>query len=60
MKTIFINHYSCEDCGIDWEDAWSCACNDRCPDCDSEIEPYEVEEKEVEDSEYDYIINHNQ
>lgn len=44
----FRNHYQHEDCpvdpGIEWEDTWSCACNDRCPSCNAEIEPYESEE----------------
>lgn len=37
---IFQNSYKC-DCGEEWEDNWSCACNDRCPSCNKEIEPYE-------------------
>jgi len=35
----FVNHYVCE-CGHEWEDEWDCACNDRCPACNKEIEPY--------------------
>jgi hypothetical protein len=27
-------------CGELWEDTWSCACNDECPVCGKEIEPY--------------------
>lgn len=27
-----------------WEDQWDCICNDRCPICNAEIEPYESEE----------------
>jgi len=35
-------HASCE-----WQDEWSCACNDKCSICNAEIEPYEsVEETE--------------
>jgi len=29
-----------------WEDEWDCACNDRCPSCNKEIEPYYCEEVE--------------
>jgi len=29
------NHYHCGDCGTDWEDEWSCCCDDDCPDCGS-------------------------
>lgn len=36
----FHNFYRC-DCGAEWEDWWSCACNDHCPKCHREIEPYE-------------------
>lgn len=32
------NHY--EHCGQIWIDTWSCMCNDRCPVCNKEIEPY--------------------
>ena len=29
------NHYHCGDCGTDWEDEWSCCCDDECPACGS-------------------------
>ena len=29
------NHYHCGDCGTDWEDEWSCGCDDECPNCGS-------------------------
>jgi hypothetical protein len=29
------NHYHCGDCGTDWEDEWSCNCDDDCPSCGS-------------------------
>jgi len=35
----FINYYCCP-CGERWVDSWSCTCNDRCPACNKEIEPY--------------------
>lgn len=31
----FLNHYHCDDCGADWEDEWSCCCDDECPVCGS-------------------------
>ena len=37
----FLNQYRCPYCQTEWEDVWDCACNDRCPDCNKEIEPYE-------------------
>ena len=40
----FVNHYRCPRCKTTWEDVWDCACNDRCPKCNAEIEP----EKSVE------------
>jgi len=40
----FLNHYKCPDDRTEWSDEWSCACNDRCPTCNKEIEPYESEE----------------
>lgn len=42
------NFYRHTDCtvkpGIEWDDVWSCQCNDRCPACNAEIEPYKSEE----------------
>lgn len=44
----YLNHYRHEDCpvqpGVEWDDEWDCMCNDHCPACDAEIEPYESEE----------------
>lgn len=37
------NFYQCA-CGEHWDDEWECACNDKCPSCDKEIEPYDSEE----------------
>jgi hypothetical protein len=37
----YLNQYRCPYCQTEWEDVWDCACNDRCPDCNKEIEPYE-------------------
>lgn len=36
---MFTNHYLCP-CGTEWDDEWDCACNDHCPGCDAEIEPF--------------------
>lgn len=33
------NHY--RHCGQVWTDTWSCCCNDRCPVCNREIEPFD-------------------
>ncbi|MCK9608855.1 MAG: hypothetical protein M0R33_20640 [Methylomonas sp.] len=37
----YLNEYRCPYCQTEWEDVWDCGCNDRCPDCNKEIEPYE-------------------
>ena len=37
----YLNQYRCPNCQTEWEDVWDCGCNDRCPDCNKEIEPYE-------------------
>lgn len=39
-KIRFRNFYRCSECGYKWLDEWSCTCNDRCPECDTEIEPH--------------------
>ena len=41
VQTRYRNFYQCSDCGTKWTDEWDCACNDRCPKCSSETEPYD-------------------
>jgi hypothetical protein len=36
----YINHYFCSYCQLEWQDEWDCGCNEKCPDCNKEIEPY--------------------
>lgn len=36
----YLKYYKHSECGTVWTDKWSCACNDHCPECDAEIEPY--------------------
>ena len=38
------NFYRCPNDGTKWQDEWSCMCNDRCPKCNAEIEPYRSKE----------------
>lgn len=39
------NHYHCGECGTDWEDEWSCCCDDECPECGSRNwSPYDSED----------------
>ena len=44
----FRKSYRCDDCEVDWNDEWSCACNDRCPVCDAEIDLLEDLSVQVE------------
>lgn len=48
---IFYRHDDCPvQPGVEWEDTWSCACNDDCPACGREIEPVDWEQiGEVDD-----------
>lgn len=39
-KRLFNNFYHCPVCDEKWEDEWDSTCNDHCPGCDAEIEPY--------------------
>lgn len=41
--TEYTNFYECP-CGTAWEDVHDCQSNDRCPNCNKEIEPYKSEE----------------
>jgi hypothetical protein len=36
---LYMRSFTCPDCGTKWQDLWCSDCNDRCPGCDSEIEP---------------------
>lgn len=38
VESSVLNRY--RHCGTEWTDLWNCACNDRCPACRAEIEPY--------------------
>lgn len=42
------NIYECTDCGAGWEDEWSCACDDECPNCGaSDYSPVDSEDLSV-------------
>lgn len=41
-ESLYLNHY--QHCGQEWEDVWPCMCNDDCPVCGAEIEPYNSED----------------
>lgn len=51
-ETMYISYYKCpgdwegrtKHEPVEWNDTWSCACNDRCPVCDLELEPFDYEE----------------
>ena len=43
----YTNYYRCSVCHTEWTDQWSCTCNDRCPHCNAEIEPYKSEDTVV-------------
>ena len=44
---LFLNFYRCPEDGTHWADTWSATCNDRCPKCGLEIEPYKSEDMQV-------------
>jgi len=46
VTTWFLNHYNCPICGTIWTDEWDCQCDDRCPKCNAEIEPFHSEKIE--------------
>jgi hypothetical protein len=41
VLTTYRNFYQCDECGTRWTDEWDCMCNDRCPKCSCEIEPFD-------------------
>lgn len=44
---LFRNYYRHKRCSARWVDSWSCCCNDKCPSCHREIEPYKSVETAV-------------
>src|SRR5687767_1725978 len=41
----FLNYYTCDRCGEDWTDEWSCMCDDDCPRCGARhMTPYESDD----------------
>lgn len=44
IEKEFKNYYYCKDCDNHWEDVWTCSCNDKCSNCNKEIEPYKYED----------------
>jgi hypothetical protein len=39
------NHYQCDDCCREWQDEWSCMCDDDCPFCGARhMTPYDSED----------------
>lgn len=40
----YVNYYQCPKDEIEWADLWTCQCNDKCPVCNSEIEPLRSDE----------------
>lgn len=38
----FTNHYRCDNGHniVEWDDVWSCKCDDECPECGISISPY--------------------
>lgn len=47
VEMKYENHYKCPYCNVEWDDTWDCMCNDKCPECNKEIEPYESIELET-------------
>jgi hypothetical protein len=55
MAQWFENSYRCRSCDIEWTDEWSCTCDDRCPECDAEIEPFDSVDLSRPLTEEDYL-----
>ncbi len=61
-STTWTNYYLCP-CGEEWEDTHDSCCNDRCPSCNREIEPYISDDGSVPDQKisdaYDEALKRN-
>jgi len=40
LNDNYTNFYKCSECGHTWSDEWPHVCNDNCPSCGIEIEPW--------------------
>jgi hypothetical protein len=39
------NHYRCARCDHEWQDKWSCMCDDDCPHCGARhMSPYDADD----------------
>lgn len=39
------NYYKCARCQYEWQDEWSCNCDDDCPHCDARhVSPHEADD----------------
>lgn len=48
-RLLFRNYYQCPHCDFEWEDVWSMAVNDDCPNCQTpDVEPYHSEDEDHE------------
>ncbi|TXG96149.1 MAG: hypothetical protein E6R08_10275 [Nevskiaceae bacterium] len=43
-RVAVLNEYHCTHCGHEWEDEWTCACDDECPNCGAVMTPLDSEE----------------
>lgn len=46
------NYYRCTHCDTYWSDDWSCQCDDRCPNCDASMQPYDSDDLHEPAEEY--------
>ena len=51
----FTNYYV--HCKTEWNDNWSCQCNDECPECHSEIEPYASHDNEGSEDDTEHFVD---
>ena len=58
----FRNEYQCYRCEYEWEDEWSCQCDDECPECGARhASPVESEDLTtiVEDEGDCFVVYHS-
>lgn len=45
---MFLNHYVCGHCDVEWRDRWSATCDDDCPSCGQTNSPFDSDDEEDE------------
>jgi hypothetical protein len=55
----FRNYYKCARCDYEWQDEWSCTCEDDCPECGARhMSPHESDDltEVIEKEGHEFVV----